>query len=886
MRFFKSKKKRPFFTAAWVFPSCFFLTLWLVTAVVPAIAQPSTRGSEENAIVVSQAQPQLSNASALLQQGKQEYQTGQFFEAANSWKQAADTYELQGELTSQVQALNYLSLAYKELGELPKANEAIETSLSLLSGLENLEPDRLLLWAQAVNTQGALQLLQGKTETALETWKRAEDLYTRAEDETGISIARINQAQALQALGQYRRAKSLLEQLIAELQTQPDTLVKAQGLRSLGVALQTIGDPLQSKTILEQSWEISKQLNSPADISAALFGLGNIARDLKGYDVAWTYYEEALKLTRNPNFNIEVSLNQLSLLVDLKRWDSAVELIPAIESQLVDLPPGRSAIYARINLAESLMKIEKEAKLASQEKEIAEVLAFAIQQARELRDRRAEAYGLNQLGKLYQYNQQWTEARSLAEQSLQISQAINASDLIARSAAQLGEILTQQARIANTIEATLPKAIAAYDLAFDRLQSLRSDLVAINPNVQFDFKESIEPIYREFVSLLLTSPSRVGNVEQEVSQDNLKKARAVIEALQLAELDNFFREACLDSHPVAIDDIDVQAAVIYPIILRDRLEVILSVPRQPLRHYATPLTSDRVEAILKQLYSSLSPGYPYDENLKLSEQVYNWLIKPAKMTLEDSNIKTLIFVPDGFFRNLPMAILYDGKQYIIEEYNIALSPGLQLFPQGLKREKLSVLAVGLTEARQGFNPLPGVAGEIEEIKASIESEVLLNGKFTRDSFKAAIERKPFSIVHLATHGQFSSNPDETFLLAWSDRISIKDFDLLFQSRKLGLIEPIELLVMSACQTAAGDNRATLGLAGFALRSGARSTVASLWSVSDASTTKLMQEFYRQLIADRANKAEALRQAQLKLLQNPLYKHPYFWASFVLVGNWL
>jgi CHAT domain-containing protein len=169
---------------------------------------------------------------------------------------------------------------------------------------------------------------------------------------------------------------------------------------------------------------------------------------------------------------------------------------------------------------------------------------------------------------------------------------------------------------------------------------------------------------------------------------------------------------------------------------------------------------------------------------------------------------------------------------------------------------------------------------------------------------------------LATHAQFSANPDDTFLLTWDNRIGIRDLDRLFQSSLGGSsstpIAPIDLLVMSACQTAKGDDRAGLGLAGFALRSGARSTIASLWSVSDTSTAQLMKEFYNQLAlppgsssvatpnpntnsralppgslgANPISKAEALRQAQLALLGNPLYQHPYFWSAFVLVGNWL
>ncbi|MEH2126741.1 CHAT domain-containing protein [Nostoc sp.] len=562
------------------------------------------------------------------------------------------------------------------------------------------------------------------------------------------------------------------------------------------------------------------------------------------------------------------------MLVKLQNWESSQPLIPEIETNLAQLPPSRPAIYAKINFAESLMMLEqtrgeKKAVSDSNALKIAQLLATAIQQAKEIKDPRAEAYSLNELGKLYQENDQIADAAILTQQALTIAQEINATDLVARTAGQLGAIAKKQAD-SNS-------AIAAYEIAFNNLQSLRSDLVAINRDVQFNFKESVEPTYRDYVSLLL----------QKDSQSNLKQALQVMEALQLAELDNFFRDACLDNtNPVVLEKIDLHAAVIYPIILSDRLEVILSVPNQPLRHYSAHLSKQQIEATLKQLYSSLSPGYPSDERLRLSQEVYNWLVAPAQTTLQKSNIKTLVFIPDGLLRNVPMAALYNGKQYLIENYSVVLSPGLQLFPQGLQRRKLSVLAAGLTEARQGFNPLPGVTGEIKQVTAEVNSKILLNNKFTKDTLKTAIENQSFPIVHLATHGQFSSDPEETFLLTWSDRISIQDFDRLFKNRRKKNIAPIELLVMSACQTAVGDNRATLGLAGFALRSGAESTLASLWSVSDESTSSLMKEFYAELSNPKLNKAQALQQAQIKIMANSLYKHPYFWSSFVLVGNWL
>ncbi|MCP2726937.1 CHAT domain-containing protein [Limnofasciculus baicalensis] len=854
-----------------------------MTKVVPAIAYQQTPAPTPNQEPKQEEIVQPPSApEQLLQQGKELYKTGQFFAAANLWQQAAQSYGEEGAILNQAQALNYLSLAYQELGQWSEAKTTIETSLKLLQSFDKLEVRGMAILAQALNTKGSLEIARGETETALETWKQAEATYNRAGNEIGKLGSKINQAQAFQALGQYRRSKTILEQLVGELQSQPDSLLKVDGLRSLGVALQTIGDLDQSKEILEQSWAISQELNANTDTSATIFSIGNIARDLQKYDVAFAYYQEAAKRAEDGILKIQINLNQLSLLAATNQEEAALDLVPDIESALSSLSPSRSAIYARVNLAESMMKMgngtgdirmgngQEDLSIINPQK-VAELLATAVQQARQLNDKRAEAYSLNQLGKLYKQTKQWDNAKDLTEEALEIAQQLNAADISARAAWQLGRILKEQGDING--------AIAAYGNSINNLQSLRSDLVAINPEIQFNFKENVEPIYREFVSLLL---------QPDANQDALNKARQTIEALQLAELDNFFKDACLDTKPVQIDDIDVKAAVIYPIILSDRLEVVFSLPKQPLRHYSTQLSAQKVEKILQKLYSSLYPGYSNEERLKLSQEVYDWLIRPAQADLQKNNISTVVFVPDGFLRSLPMAALYDGENYLIEKYSIALSSGLQLFPQALERQQLNVLAVGLTEARPGFSALPGVEAEVKQIAADLNSEVLLDRKFTREAFQTEVNSESFRVVHLATHGQFSSNPEETFLLTWDGQLNIQDFDVLFQKRRVGLLKPIELLVLSACQTASGDKRATLGLAGLALRSGAYSTLASLWSVNDQSTSVLMSDFYRQLTQSKSpiTKAESLRQAQLTMLKNPKYNHPYFWASFILIGNWL
>ncbi len=840
-------------------------------------------------------------APGLLEQGLELYQLGQFLEAAQVWERAAvaGAESCRGEALrlrtigfhpdplpqcfalDEAQALNFLALAYAALGKVDRAIEHNQKALKLLesnqpvanNAISTVSATSLLkILGQALNVRGQLELGKGQTEQAYATWKEAETAYTRAGDETGKYGAQLNQAQALQFLGQYRRARTLLFAHHQHLQGQEDSLLLAKSLRSLGVALQNSGDLVQSKEILEQSWDISSRLKEREETSATLFAIGNVARDLQQDDVALEYYREVAKLSADSLTRVQSDLNQLSLLVKMAQWEDAQNLIPDIKLRLSKLPNGRPRIYARLNLAQSLMQRFGAGALPKQTEvtEVGQILASAVEEAKQLGDNLAQATALTELGNLYERVGQLAEAQTLTEEALQIARLVESSDIMARSAWQLGRV--------NQAQGNVKRAISAYQVAFDALQNLRGDLVAMNPLVQFSFKETVEPLSRDLASLLLRPDS---------TQAELKQARQVLEALQIAELDNFFRDACLDTQPVSLDDIDSDAATIYPIILPDRVEVILSLPHQPLRHYSTAVPQALVEDTLQKLYGSIHPSYSPAEFFQLSRLVYDWLVTPAVADLNRSGITTLVFVPDRFLRNLPMAILHDGSQYLIEKYSLASSPGLQLFPQGIAGEKLNLLAGGLTEARQGFSRLPAVQEELQEITTNVDySTLYLNQEFTKDKLYNSLKNRPFQVVHLATHGQFSSNSEETFLLTWDGRISLQDFDLLFKQHQLLTQNTIDLLVLSACETASGDDRAALGLAGLALRSGARSTLASLWSVNDEATAALMSEFYRQLASGNITKAQALRSAQVALLKQPRYSHPYFWSAFILLGNWL
>lgn len=336
-----------------------------------------------------------------------------------------------------------------------------------------------------------------------------------------------------------------------------------------------------------------------------------------------------------------------------------------------------------------------------------------------------------------------------------------------------------------------------------------------------------------------------------------------------------------------MDNIDPTAAVIYPIILPDRLEVILSLPSQPLRHYTTQRPQAEIEAGIQQMQRSFRVTSFESERLAAAQQLYQWLIQPAADQLAQQGIQTLVFVLDGSLRNLPMAALHTGKQFLIEQYRIAITPSLQLLsPRSLEPNEIQVLVGGLSQAKKGFSPLPGVEQEIQQIQQQLKATVLLNQAFTTPALETQIQTTPFSVVHLATHGQFGSQAKDTFLVAWDRRLTVNDLQTLLTQRNVANATPIELLVLSACQTAQGDKRAALGMAGMAVRSGARSTLATLWTVNDQSTAAFISQFYQTFTKPGITRAEAVRQAQLALLKQQNFSHPYYWAPFILVGNWI
>jgi CHAT domain-containing protein len=181
--------------------------------------------------------------------------------------------------------------------------------------------------------------------------------------------------------------------------------------------------------------------------------------------------------------------------------------------------------------------------------------------------------------------------------------------------------------------------------------------------------------------------------------------------------------------------------------------------------------------------------------------------------------------------------------------------------------------------------LPGVKKEINQLSQLLEGEVLLDADFRLKRFISEVRKHPYRIVHIASHGFFGNKVEDNYILTYDDKLDMNRLASLLKPKQLAE-RPLELLVLSACQTAEGNDRTPLGLSGVALKSGARSALGSLWPVYDEATQHLLPAFYKQFSKPGVSKAQALQKAQLELLGREEFSHPGFWAAFILVGNWL
>lgn len=351
--------------------------------------------------------------------------------------------QIQEDQETRIRAWRNLALVYLKQQDLEKAEEAIKICLSLLKESHNTQDYQKNL-ASILEVKGKIELIKGKPEQALYTWKEAEKIYEALNNLTGWIRNIINQVQALQELGLSSQGLKSLIEMERILQQQPDTSVKVKALQVLGDVLREVGQLERSQTVLQQSLMLARQLKLSEEVANTLISLGQTARLKNELDTASSYYQEVIQFSNFPFLKIQGLINHFDILVKQDKLTQAIDLIPEIEALLTQQPPSIDTVNARIYLAQSLINLRQLESSAISALNIATQLKRVIQEARQLESQELESYGLGMLGSLYEQNKQWNEAQYLTEKALVLAQAINAPDIAYQWQWQLGRIFVIQ----------------------------------------------------------------------------------------------------------------------------------------------------------------------------------------------------------------------------------------------------------------------------------------------------------------------------------------------------------------------------------------------------------------------------------------------------------
>ena len=730
--------------------------------------------------------------------------------------------------------------------------------------------------------EGLAAFERGAFQQAAVLWTGAAQAYEKQGEVAGRISALTHLAHAQSALGQYHQAATNLGTALELAQAAGDRRRAASIGAALGTVFIALGPPETAETYLRRALGVARELPDPALAATALNDLGNLLATQKKYADAVAAYRESIALATDPKQQDLRARARINAAVALREDGRPREALAALDealSELRNLAPSQEIAFAlvsaglgyrdlRVSLPEERERLSRQA---------GAVLDYAGRSAGAIDDRRTASYALGYLGGLYEEDQRYADALELTHRAIFAAQQVDAPESLYRWQWQAGRLLR---KLGQT-----EQAIDAYRRAVYTLQGIRPELSVGYGVAGGSFRDSIGPVYFELVDLLLQRTRSAESREQIAA--HLVEARQTVEQFKVAELRDYFRDDCVDTALSKVTRLDVvsrSAVIVYPILLADRTELLVSLP-SGLKSVVVPVGADALTAEVRQFRRKLEKRTTR-EYLPHARKLYTWLLAPLEADLARARIDTLVFVPDGPLRTIPMAALHDGKQFLVEKYALAITPGLDLTdPRPIQRERAKVLAVGVTESVQGYPALPSVAAELDALRTLFGGTTLVDREFVVANLEKKLREEQFTILHVASHGEFGGTPAETFVVAFDDKLTMDRLDSfigLFKYRD----DPLELLTLSACDTAAGDDRAALGLAGAAVRAGARSAVATFWQVHDEVAAELVTQFYRELQDPAVSRAVALQRAQLKILGNPRFVHPGYWSPFLMINSWL
>lgn len=711
---------------------------------------------------------------------------------------------------------------------------------------------------------------QGKFETATGEWEKLAQRHALENDPVARVHALIGQGESLYALGMPSAALPILEQALALAGTDAALRVKTLGV--MAQCRQMLGEVKDADALLQSSMKLAKESGRDDLIATAHYKLGLLSEGRNNPEQAFREFQLAAGKAHDAG---QPLLHAQSLGNAARAaWSSGNDkLASGLAEQALDacrlLEDSHDKAYVLISLGQLQHGLKKNDDRAAQ------TLRQALTVADAIGDRRAKSYALGYLGQIAAGQPDAVNSDVLYQRAIFAAQEAGAQELLFRWHWQQGR--SQRSR------GDTDNAIASYRHAVFHLQSIRTDL-PVSTRGASSFRDVLGPLYFELADLLLHRAA--AEPLDEEKQKLLSEARATVEKSKEAELQDYFQDSCIAAQRERRGHARPgrEVVVIYPIMLPDRLEILADFD-SGIKQFTVAIPSSRIVEEIR-IFRTMLEKRTTRQYLPHGQTLYRWLITPLEAELRSRQISTLIFVPDGALRTIPMAALHDDTRFLAESYAIATTPSLSLTDMGPSRVAGGrALLGGLTLPVQGYAGLPNVEAELQAVGHYFEGKTLQDRQYLVGNVQEELSETPYSVVHIASHGQFEGDVRKTFLLTYDGRLTMDLLEkLISPSRQRN--QNISLLTLSACQTAAGDDRAALGLAGVSVKAGASSALASLWFINDESATLLVSEFYHQLSQPATSKAGALRSAQMKLLADKRFSHPGYWSPFILIGSWL
>jgi CHAT domain-containing protein len=724
--------------------------------------------------------------------------------------------------------------------------------------------------------QGTAAFRAGDIAAATRHWTDAIRRCRRIGDLGLEAQALARRGEAYRVAGYYRDAGGDLRAALAKAEAGGDQPLVAAASGALGNLSFLSQRSAVAEPLLDRSRDLARRLHDWPTLAASENDLGNLYAATGRPSAARAAYAAAITdATTAGDATLAATAQSNAARLALRSGDTAgaTALLQAAVAALARQPPTYAVGMALISAGSAVF--ETPGAIADDTRAVAaRAFSAAAEIARTLDNPTLASLADGSLGRLDEHAGGVADAMALTERAAFAAQRAAAPELSFRWDWQRARLL----RLSGQTE----QALASYRRAVAELQAVRQDIPVEYRDGRSSYRATFGPLYLQFTDLLLRrAASGPGDRAALIGE-----ARDTVEALKQTELQDYFRDSCVAAFAAkqrAIESVAAGTAVIYPISLPDRLELLVNFGGDQ-QQFTIPVAEAALRAEVARFRELLEKRTTH-QYLVPARRLYDEVIRPLEPALAAHHVDTLVIIPDEVLRIVPFAALYDGSRFLVDRYATAIAPGLKLIaPEPLAAASKTALVLGVSKSVEGYVALPNVPREVAAVHAIAGGDVLLDNGFTREQFASELKSGRYGVVHVASHGQFGSDPSRTFVLAFDGKLTMDDIET---DIKYGPPRetPLELLILSACETASGDDRAALGLAGVALKAGARSALATLWYINDEASGKLITAFYEGLHSG-LSKAQALRRAQMALAADPRYAHPAFWAPFLLIGNWL